>query len=252
MIELWQFNFSMYPEIVRWALDHKDLAYRVHNLLPGPHVAQLLRFGQKTVPVLRDGERVLKDSLAIVEDLEARHPGHPLLPEEPAAREAAWTIAHRFARDVGPWVRLAAFHDLLEHGRYMARVWSQPFSGAVRAAYVAAFPLLVRPVMRMDMCITAARAREGRRRTAEALDWVANRSQCGPYLVGDRFTLADLVAASTLYLTDLSPEYPVQLPQPWPDGLLRWRERWHGHPGAAWVHRIYARHRMPPSRPQAG
>lgn len=244
MIELWQFNFSMYPELVRWALDHKGIAYRARDLLPGPHVLQLLpRFGQKTVPVLRDGGGVLTQSLNILADLETRYPQHPLLPDDAGQREEVWGIVRRFAEDYGPRVRLAAFHELLPHGAYMARLWAQPFSPLVRAAYVASFPLLVRPVMRADMGITAERAEQGRAATQEALDWVAARVRDRDYLVGDRFSLADLSAASVLFLTALAPEYPVSPPQPYPRGLQRWLDRWRGHPGTAWVRRMYGLHR---------
>lgn len=249
MIELWQFNFSMYPELVRWALDHKGLAYRTHDLLPGPHLLQLLpRFGQKTVPVLRDGERVLGQSLAILADLEDRYPQHPLLPEDPRLRDEVWALAHRFAGDYGPWVRLAAFHELLPHGTYMARLWAQPFSAVTRMAYVAAFPL-VRPVMRADMGITAARAAQGRARTQEALDFIAARTRDRDYLVGERFGLADLVAATVLFPVALVPEYPAAPAQPYPAGLRRWLARWREHPGTAWVARIYGLHRRRAAMP---
>lgn len=244
MIELWQFNFSMYPELVRWALDHKGLDYRTHNLLPGPHVVQLLpRFRQKSVPIVNDDGRVLTQSLDILRHLEDRYPQHPLLPDAAGQRDETWALVHRFADDYGAPVRLAAFHELLPHGRYMARVFAQPFSPLVRTAYVAGFSLLVRPVMRADMGITAARAEQGRAVTLEALDLVAERTRHRDYLVGDRFTLADLTAATVLFLTALAPEYPATLPQPYPRGLRRWLDRWRHHPGTAWVRRIYGLHR---------
>lgn len=244
MIELWQFNFSMYPELVRWALDHKGIAYRTRDLLPGPHVVQLLpRFGQKTVPVLREEGRVLTQSLSILADLEARHPQRPLLPDDTRLRDDTWLIVRRFAEDFGPQVRLAAFFEMLPHARYMARLWAQPFSPLVRAAYATSFPLLVRPVMRADMGISAERAERGRAATLEALDWIAARVRDRDYLVGNRFSLADLSAASVLFLTALAPEYPVQMPQPYPRGLQHWIDRWRTHPGTAWVRRMYGLHR---------
>jgi glutathione S-transferase len=252
MIELWQINFSMYPELVRWALDYKGIEYKARNLLPGPHALQLLpRFGQKTVPVLRDGERVLKQSLEILADLEQRYPQPALLPDAPAQRDEVWALTHRFADDYGPWVRIAAFHDLLPHARFMAQLWAQPFPPLVRAAYVAGFPWLVRPVMRADMRITAARAEQGRARTLEALDLIAERTRERDYLVGDRFSLADLSAASVLFVTALAPEYPARMPQPYPSGLRRWLERWRTHPGTAWVRRIYGLHRHRAALPEA-
>jgi glutathione S-transferase len=244
VIELWQFNLSMYPEIVRWALDHKGLAYRTRDLLPGPHVLQLLpRFGQKTVPVLRDGDHLQRQTLEILADLEQRYAQCPLLSQDSAQAAQSWTLARRFADELGPQVRLAAFHELLPHAAWMARIWSQPFAPLVRAAYIAGFPLLVRPVMRADMGITAARAEAARAATATALDWIAQQTGDRDYLVGDRFGLADLVVAATMFPVVLPPEYPAVLPQPYPRGARHWLARWRGHPGAMWVQRIYAVHR---------
>lgn len=250
MIELWQFNFSIYPEIARWAIDHKRLDCRCHTLLPGPHVLQLIpRFGQKTVPVLRDGTRVLRQTPEILEHLEQYAPA--LVPSAAAPSAQTWAWVRRALEHWGPAVRLAGFHDLLPHAAYMARLWAQPFPAMLRAAYVAGFPLLVRPVMRLDMGITASRAEAARALTLEALDEVAERTRGRDYLVGDRFGLADLVVAATLGLTVLPAESPLTLPQPHPRGLRRWLRRWRGHPGAAWVKRIYAVHRRHAAMPGA-
>lgn len=242
MMELWQFSFSMYPEIVRWTLDHKKLDYRSHMLLPGPHVLQLMpRFGQKTVPVLRDGDRVLRQTRGILEHLEPYGPS--LVPGGAAQAAETWTWVHDALEHWGPAVRLAGFHDLLPHATYMARLWAQPFPAVLRAAYVAGFPLLVRPVMRLDMGITRARAEAARAQTLAALDRVAECTRGRDYLVGERFSLADLAVAAVLALTVLPEEYPLRFPAAQPRGLRRWLRRWHGHPGAAWVRRIYAVHR---------
>jgi glutathione S-transferase len=242
VIELWQFNFSMYPEIVRWSLDHKRIDYRAHTLLPGPHVLQLMpRFGQKTVPVLRDGDRVFRQTEEILGHLEQFAP--MLVPAGKAPGAETWEWVREALEHWGPAVRLAGFHDLLPHATYMARLWAQPFPAVVRAAYVAGFPLLVRPVMRLDMGITAARAEVARAQTLAALDRVAERTRGRDYLVGERFGLADLVVAAVLALTVLPDAYPLQLPSARPRGMRRWLRRWHAHPGAAWVRRTYAVYR---------
>jgi glutathione S-transferase len=38
MLELYQFRFSHYCIKARWALEHKRIAYRERNLLPGAHI----------------------------------------------------------------------------------------------------------------------------------------------------------------------------------------------------------------------
>ena len=79
--------------------------------------------------------------------------------------------------------------------------------------------------------------------TKEALDFVARHSAQTGYLVGDRFSVADLTAAAILQPTCLPPEYPVVVPEPRPAGWQRWLDRWHDHAGCDYVRRMYREHR---------
>src|SRR3970040_1392321 len=93
---------------VRIALNLKGLAYEtvpVHltrgggeQLAPGYRKLN----PQALVPVLQDGERVLAQSLAIMEYLEEVHPLPPLLPKDPAARARVRALALAVACDLHP------------------------------------------------------------------------------------------------------------------------------------------------------
>ena len=236
---LTQFRFSMYPEKVRWALDYKQIPHRRRDLLPGPHVPHLmLRTGQKQVPVLTLDGRRLVGSAAILDAIEVRWPTPPLYPSAPALRAEALAEQARWD-EVGVHVRRAFFADLLGETAFAADAFSTGKPGWVRAAYRLAFPL-IRVIMRQDMTITPAAVAESLQRTTEALDRVA---AAGEALVGGRFSVADLCAATVLQPVALPPEFPVTLPQPYPPGLQRWLDRWASHPGAAWVRRTYQTHR---------
>ena len=241
--ELWQIRFSMYPEKARWALDYKAVPHVRHSVLPGPHVVQLMpRFGQKSMPILRHQGRVLKDSAAVLEYLEEAYPNSPLFPTDPQQRARAMEIERWFDDEVGPALRRACFHELLPHTEYAARRFSHGLPEWRQKLYVAAFPG-VRAVMRMDMRISAAGAEAGRALTQEGLDFVARNSERTGYLAGDRFSVADLTAATILFPTCFPPEYPVPVPTPLPEGWQRWAERWQKHPGREYVRRIYRQHR---------
>jgi glutathione S-transferase len=108
--------------------------------------------------------------------------------------------------------------------------------------YVRAFPG-IRVIMILDMQINATGAEAGRALTQEALDFVAQHSAQTGYLVGDRFGIADLTAATILWPTCLPPEYPVAVPEPRPAGWLHWLDRWQNHAGCDYVRRIYREHR---------
>jgi len=241
--ELWQIRFSMYPEKARWALDYKSVPHLRHSLLPGPHVAQLLpRFGQKAMPILRHEGRVLKNSAAVLDYIESTFPDPPLYPADPAQQARALEIQQWFDDVIGSPLRRAAFHDMLPDTEYAARrfAWGEP--EWAQKLYVRAFPA-IRTIMRLDMQITDAGAEEGRARTLEGLDFVAHHSTQTGYLAGERFSVADLTAATVLFSTCCPPEYPVPVPRPHPPGWQRWFERWQGHPGLEYVRRIYRDHR---------
>ena len=240
--ELWQFRFSMYPEKARWALDYKRVPHIRHSLLPGPHVMQLPpRFGQKAMPILLHDSRVLKSSATVIDYVEHTWPDPPLYPTDPAQRERALEIQKKFD-DIGSAVRRAGFYEWLPHTEYTARCFATGFAEWQQKLYVLAFPS-IRKVMAFDMKINAAGAEAGRVLTKEALDFVARHSAQTGYLVGDRFSIADLTAAAILQPTCLPPEYPVVVPEPRPAGWQRWLDRWHDHAGCDYVRRMYREHR---------
>src|SRR5262245_10770617 len=68
--------FSHYCEKARWALDRVGVAYKEHGHLPMFHYVESWWTGQnRTVPVLVDGETVVKDSTDIIAWADAKRPG---------------------------------------------------------------------------------------------------------------------------------------------------------------------------------
>jgi len=243
--DLYQFTFSHYNEKARWALDYKGIPHRRISLLPGPHMAVIKKVtgGESSqVPVLRDGGEVIAASDAILEHLERTHPTPALFPADGEARRAALALARWFDEEVGPHVRCAFFFDILPDTRYAASCFALGHTPLKRAVYRAGFPA-TRVLMRRMMAIDDASAEAGRKRLAEALDRVV--AEAGPegYLVGERFSVADLTAASLLMPAVFPPGMEPALPEPESPGMARWRERWADHPGARWVRSVYARHR---------
>ncbi len=69
-----------------------------------------------------------------------------------------------------------------------------------------------------------------------------------PYLVGDRFTVADLTAAALFYPVVLPPEGPVDA-RLMPESLLRFRASLEDRPGLRWIEDMFHRHRRPAAAP---
>ena len=57
---------------------------------------------QALVPVLQDGDRLLSQSLAIIEYLDEVHPSPPLLPKTPAGRARVRALAQTIACEIHP------------------------------------------------------------------------------------------------------------------------------------------------------
>jgi glutathione S-transferase len=243
--ELLHFSVSHFNEKGRWALDWKGVPHVRTALLPGPHKLRVQRVsGQGRVPVLRDGETVVVGSSQIIAHLEATTPTPPLYPPEPDACRRALDIQRWFDDEIGPAVRLALFHELFEGDLgWFAAMFTNGRGLGTRLAYRAAIPG-IRRVVASEYAITAETARVARDKTREGLDFVAREAGPDGYLVGDRFSVADLAAAALLApAVDFHGGHPFPYPTPISPVVLRFWEAWTAHPGAEWVRRTYARHR---------
>ncbi len=244
-IELFQFRGSHFNEKARWALDWKGVRHERISLLPGPHAITTQRLsGQTQTPVLRDRGEVIAGSARILAHLERRFPEPALVPEDPASRRRALEIQAEFDCEVGPAIRCAKFFDVME-ADYATAAFCDDRGAAARALYRACFPL-VQGVMRRSMGIDARSAARGRERTARAFEFVAKQAGPSGYLVGDRFSVADLVCAALLMPGVAVAEWGGPR-DPETDEVRFFRARWADLPGAAWVREMYRRHRRPRS-----
>jgi len=249
---LWQFRMSHYNEKARWALDHKGIPHTRRSLLPGLHLpAVAMRTGQKKVPVLILDGKAIPDSTRIIEALEALQPDPPLYPKDPADRKRALEMEDYFDEELGPHLRRAFFSAVLTDTDYAAKFLSEGTLERTRRFYRAIFPAM-RLAMKVDMGINPESTARSKERTAAALDRIAAERQPSGYLVGDRFSVADLAAAALCAPLVIPPEFPYPFPMPLPDAAARWREEHATHPAFAWTQDIYRRHRGVSSEIAAG
>ena len=84
MIELWELKgkgerrYSLFSWRTRMALRHKGLDFTSHPVAMSDKAA-IAFSGGKTVPIIKDGETVVRDSWKIAEHLEDRYPNSPSL-----------------------------------------------------------------------------------------------------------------------------------------------------------------------------
>ena len=246
---LWHISISHYNEKARWALDFKRVPHRRRAIPGGFHMLAALaltRGAGLTFPILvLDGEAI-SDSTAIIGALERRFPDPALYPENPSERRRALDLEDYFDEELGSAIRLLGWHELTRDPERLAMLMERFVPPSVRetqvalalsARFASAFTGLRYGVKSEDA------AEHSRQKVLAALDRLEAEIEGNEYLVGDRFSVADLGAAAIFYPLVLPPEGP-ELGDP-PEAFQRFREPLQDRPGYRWVGEIYRRHRAP-------
>lgn len=240
---LWHFPISHFNEKVRWALDWKKIPHVRKALAIGYMPRAWWATGQPRLPILFLDGAAIADSTRIIAALERRYPEPALYPRDPEERRRALALEDFFDEEVGSPVRTVILAPLFERDPDAA-------IGALSVGMGGAAPRMMRAIfpafrafyrMRHGMHDAAAAAAPGIVRAA--FDRVA--AEVGPsgYLVGDRFSVADLAAASILAPIVVPAEHPHRPPEPLPASFAEFRASLADHRAFRWVVDTYRRHR---------
>jgi glutathione S-transferase len=245
MIELYQFAFSHFCEKARWALDFKGLSYATHNLLPGAHKEVARRLAPRScLPILVDDGAVIQDSAAILSYLDQKYPERPLTPAEPAEARAATDWEQFLDRELGVPLRLCFYYHALPDRARALRFLLEGTPWYRRVRFFLAYPK-VRAAMTRAMNIDTDSARAAERRLLDVLERLDAALQERAFLVGDRFSRADLAACALLApycrIGESDAEASAVLPEP----LMRMRVQHKNRRFFGWVRDTYAQYRHP-------
>lgn len=249
---LWHIPVSHYSEKARWALAWKGVEHERRAPVPGAHMAiarWLTRGKSKTFPVLQLDGRSIGDSSEIVAALEERWPEPPLYPADPDERRRALELEEFFDEELGPHIRLYAWHELCADPERMAQLSQTMVPGPLRdlgpaSAVARSFgPAFVKLRYRVASDEAAERARAKVIAALDRLEAELERSG-GEHLAGDAFSVADLTAAALFYPLVIPPEGPGLLADP-PAGFQAFREPLMDRPGYLWVAETFRRYREP-------
>lgn len=244
-VVLWHIPVSHYNEKVRWALDYKGIEHERRAPPAGPHMAAafaLTRGKAKTFPIVQLDGRAIADSTAIIAALETRYPEPPLYPLDEADRARALELEEFFDEELGPHIRLLAWHEITrDHEAADAvavKIAPRPlrrFPGAARRAG----SLFLNARYHVGDSDRAVIARD---KVLGALDRLEAELGDGAYLAGDEFSVADLTAAALFYPLVAPPEGPQVVTDP-PPAWQALRDRLSDRPGYRWVEETFRRHR---------
>lgn len=191
-MRLLQIPFSHNCVKVRVALARKGLSYEVENIRPTDRGPVFRASGQRLVPALVDGDRVVTDSTAILLHLEACFPDPPLVPTDPRRRAECLLLEDWADRAFMAASRRIAYYHTLRRPGTLGRLFFPESKGLTR-----------RIKERIAKRIVARRFRitdEGYpkdvadMRAAAAL--AMSRLGDGPYFLGVEMTIADIALAS--------------------------------------------------------
>jgi len=210
-----------------------------------PVALWLTRGDQITLPILTLDDRNIGDSTAIIAALEERYPERPLYPAEPEARRRALQLEDYFDEELGPHIRLLAFHELGKD-RERLRAVVEHTAPAPLARMPGAGAAYVRLLTALRFGARDEQAAEvARGRIIAVLDRLDAELEAveGDYLVGEKFTVADLTAASLFYPLVLPEEGPLPADQPPAAGIEEFRAPLKERRGFRWVIEMFRRHR---------
>jgi glutathione S-transferase len=242
---LWHIQLSNYNEKARWALDYKGIPHQRRRPLPGMHRAIAMvrtRGAHSRLPVLQlDGQRAVGDSTAIIATLERHAPDPPLYPIDAADRVRALALEDFFDDQLGSQVRAFGWFHMVQDMHSSIDTLLDEHPAWHRRVMHASSPAMRRIILR-DYGATQAGADTGLEKIRCAMDRLERELGSSDYMVGDRFSVADLTAAALFTPIVAPPERPYA-PAWAPKPLLDLREELEARPGGRWIHEMYARHR---------
>ena len=241
MLTLYQFPISHYCEKVRWALDHKQLEYDVKNLLPGLHSLKTTKLAKRSsVPILVHDEKVIQGSSDIITYLDEQFPQQSLTPKDPLLKKEALEWEKYADEEIGVHVRRCCYHILLEHPNIVISFFTHdgPWYGKYILPFI--FPKL-KIKMRELMNINEETTRISRQQLAAAIDRIHLHLKKNKFLVGEKFTRADLAAASLLAPLCMPEKYGLNWPSNYPSQLQELIDEYQGK--IDWVDSIYSNYR---------
>lgn len=243
-LKLYQFAISHYCEKVRWALDYKGINHETVNLLPGQHIKTIRRLTgrESSVPVIDHDGQVVQGSARILDYLDETFPEHPLTPDDPVEREQALAWERRLDEEAGPAIRCYSYHHFLKRPKVVVPMLAAGTPFYNRILLSLAFSR-VDEVMRQWMKINEKTAEQSRLTMEGLLTELEQIYGSRSFLVGDRFSRADLTAAALF-----APMFqPAQYPVPWPKAkripkdIQAWLDQW--QPQLAALEAVYRDHR---------
>jgi glutathione S-transferase len=182
---------SHYCEKARWGLDRAALPYREET-----HAPLFSRVAGGTVPVLVHGNDRFTDSTDILVHADKNCGGDVLYPRDAAQRSEVEAFEKKFDSELGPHTRRWAYAQILSRTRLLRSLWSRDVPW-LEGHIIKLIAPLTRPLVRRAYKISPESAQRSLERVQGLFQEIGDRLRDGrAFLVGERFTAADLTFAA--------------------------------------------------------
>lgn len=236
---------SHYCEKARWALDRSNIQYTEDGHAPVMHWRATMPKHTRTVPLLITDGAVLKSSGEILRWCDARTTeGAHLYPTDPSLRREVEELEAHFDAKLGPATRRWAYSYLLPDRRRSLEVLTVGIPAGEARAFAAGFPAIA-ALMKRGMGVNESGAERSRERIRAIFAEVSGRLSDGrTYLVGERFSAADLAFTSLALPALAPPNYPwLPLFDSLPAAMRAEIEVWRATPAGRFAMRMYREER---------
>lgn len=205
-------RLSHYCEKARWALDLAQVPYLEESHIPMIHRLFTSRNGGGSVPLLVLDDDVLTNSSAILEYADRFHGGGLLYPSNGDLSQEVRRWEACFDVDLGPNVRRWLYAYLLSEPKLMTGLWSAGVPRLETYLVPLLFPV-ARSAIRRGYDAVPSRADSSYEKILAVFEKVENSLRDGrTFLVGERFSAADLTFAALSAPLLLPPECPAAMP----------------------------------------
>jgi glutathione S-transferase len=238
---------SHFCEKARWGLERAGLHYVERRHIQIVHTLAAKRAGGgTTAPVLATPEGVYKESRDILMYADEHLPEPVrLYPDDEAQRSRVLELEDRFNTVLGVEGRRWLYHEVFKDAKRFSSYNLTGVPGWERRV----FPFVLPPakiMIRRYLDIDDTTAANALRLVDEELDYVGELLSDGRrYLVGDRFSAADLAFAALCSPLIVPVEYGTPLPQPdvMPADMAVRVRAWREHPAGRFATRMFAEQR---------
>lgn len=240
---LYQFARSHFNEKARWALDYKGIVHERRNLLPGLHAFKMKRLsGLSLTPVLTYNRTVIAGSSQIAGFLDDLLPdARRLIPVDNAAE--ALGLVENLDEMLGPAVRTTVFSTIIDDLDYIGRIFGDDRGPLMQSTYRLLLRVFKKSLRRATGLNNPSRVATAKEESVRMMDLLGARLGPEGYLVGDRFSIADLTAAALLAPLANPDHADMRFPEPRPEAVEQLHAEMAQHPMINWVREIYRLYR---------